>query len=109
MAKRSTFTPEGARHIVRSIQRLDASQSIPPLSRANFGGGEGWRTLVGKTDASVVKGFTVTVSLWDGDFGSESDTGTNITAKSYFSDIDSAKWVAVVETVRGYIIIAWEC
>lgn len=109
MAKRSTFTPEAARKIARGIQKIDGGQSVPPLSRAASGMGEGWRLLIGKTDAAIAKGASGTISIWDGTQGSESDTGDNVTAYNYFGDIAITKWVGVFETVRGYVIIAAEC
>lgn len=71
----------------------------------------GIRLRLGKTDSSVLKGFSVTVSQYkgDGDGGTESDTGYNFTAFSRFSDIETAKWVFCVRFLSHWEIIVWEC
>lgn len=109
MAKKVTFTRESAERIARSVRRSEGAQVPPTRRQRQYGGGGEFRVLIGKTDASHAKSASGTISIWDGTQGSETDTGQNVTAYNYFAAIGSGKWVAVVETVRGYIIIAAEC
>lgn len=110
MANGVRFTRESAKRVAQAVRKLEGGQSIPPLSRASSGMGEGWRMLIGKTDAAIAKGASGTVSIWDGATqGSESDTGENVTAYCRFGDVAITKWVGVMETVRGYEIICAEC
>lgn len=65
--------------------------------------------LLGKTDASHAKSASGTVSVWAGTPGSESDTGTNITAYNKFSAVASGKFVWVLNNGDGYYLVAAEC
>lgn len=110
MAKGVKFSHESAKRIAGAVRKVEGGQSIPPLSRANFGTGEGWRLLIGKADSAITKGTSGTISIWDGvTQGSESDTGENITAWCRFGDVASGAWVGIKETVRGYEIVIAEC
>lgn len=97
---------ERARQAILTVERSGVDKQP---HRARWGGESFGRVIIGKTDAAIAKGASGTISVWDGTQGSESDTTDNVTAYNYFGDIAITKWVAVVETVRGYIILAAEC
>ena len=100
---------ERARQAILTVERSGVDKQP---HRARWGGDTFGRVVIGKTNSAVSKGTgsANNVSVWDGATqGSESDTTDDLTAYNYFGDIGSGKWVAVVETVRGYIIIAAEC
>lgn len=65
--------------------------------------GNGWYVasdcpacLLGKTDAAVAEGASVTVSVWGGTAGSETDTTANVTAWNRLSAIASGSWVLLL-------------
>jgi hypothetical protein len=98
---------ERARQAILTVERSGVDKQP---HRGRWGGETFGRVIVGKADAAIAKSASGTISVWDGATqGSESDTTDNVTAWNYFGDVASGKWVAVVETVRGYIIIAAEC
>lgn len=111
MAKKTSFTRQSAERIATTVRKVEGSQSPPVRNRGGMGGDTFGRVIIGKTNGAISKGGGTTnnVSVWDGAQGSETDTGDDITAFDYFADIGSGKWVAVVETVRGFIIISAEC
>lgn len=109
MAKKTFFSRESAERIARSTRKVERMQAEPSRRQRQYGWDTFGRVIIGKTNASVTAPNTVSVSVWDGTQGSETDTGDDITAYDYFADIGSGKWVAVVETVRGYIVISAQC
>ena len=65
---------------------------------------------LGKTDASIDKDSTGTVSLYAGtDKGSETDTTNDIEAYNRFGDIEADKWVFVEFIHGGWEIYQGEC
>lgn len=111
MAKIYGFSSEDdLRRIARSVRKSESGQSgDPPQRRAGGGTGDVYRVLFGKTDSSHAKSASGTVSIWSGTTSTLSDTGDNVTAYNRFADLDSGKWVAVVEVPWGYELIAGEC
>ncbi len=100
---------ERARQAILTVERSGLDRQP---HRGRWGGESFGRVIIGKSNSAITKatGASNNVSVWDGATqGGESDTGDDLTAWNYFGDIGSGKWVAVVETVRGYIIIAAEC
>jgi len=66
--------------------------------------------IVCKTDAAVSIGNTVTVSVYSGTLGSETDTGENLTGVyCRFGSVLSGAWALAVYTGNGYELIAAEC
>ncbi len=71
---------------------------------------ENSNVVLGKTDSSVNKGSSVTVSIWAGTFGSEADTGVNVTGVgNRWVNIGSGKWVLVAWNGTQPYIAAVEC
>lgn len=104
------FTRGSAQRIADVVREVEGAPRTGLRYRGRSYPSEGWRLLIGKTDASLTKGNSGTISIWDGTTQSSfSDTGDDITAYNRFADISSSKWVAVKETVRGYEIIMAEC
>jgi hypothetical protein len=65
---------------------------------------------LGKTDSSVTKGNTGTVSEYvGGTSGSESDTGDNYTVYFRYADVASGKWVLFLRLMGNWEAIAAEC
>ncbi len=65
---------------------------------------------LGKTDSSINKGASGTVSIWDGPEGSESDTGNNVTGVyNRFANVGSGKWVIVIFFRGKKYLIGAEC
>mgnify|MGYP007100097628 CR=1 FL=1 len=104
----SEATFERARQAILTVERSGVDKQP---HRGRWGGEAFGRVLIGKSNSAITKGTgsANNVSVWDGVQGSESDTGDDVTAWNYFGDIADAKWVAFVETVRGYVILAAEC
>ncbi len=70
------------------------------------------QTLIGKSDSgtpSINKGTYVIVHVYSGAPGTETDTGTSVSAWNPFGDIGASKWVACA-LINGYwYLIAAEC
>jgi hypothetical protein len=65
--------------------------------------------FVGKTDAAVTKSSSVTVSIWTGASGAESDSGVNMTSVySRYADVGTGKWVRCAINLQGTMATAWE-
>ena len=110
MASKVVFTRESAQRIAKAVRKSEGLPSVPLGGRRMAPAGEGWRLLIGKTDASHAKGASGTISIWDGETQSSfSDTGENITAYNRFATVASGMWVGVKETVRGYELVCAEC
>ena len=108
--KGTVFTRGSAERIAATVRKVEGSPGQPLRGRQAMGSDTFGRVIIGKTDSSHAKGASGVVSIYDGATqGSESDTTINVTAWNRFGAIASGKWVAVVETVRGYEIIAAEC
>lgn len=72
------------------------------------GSSGGFAIWFGKTDASHDKGATGTISIYDA--SDETDTGKNLeNVKNYFADLDSDKWVIVVEINSRRLLATGEC
>ena len=110
MAKKTAFTRESAQRIAQAVRKVEGTQRQNRPSRTWTSGDSFGRVIVGKTAGSHAKSAAGTINIWDGETqGSETDTGETLSAWNYFAAISAGKWVAVVETVRGYIIISAEC
>ena len=70
------------------------------------------QTIIGKSDTgtpSSNKGTYITVHVYDGAPGAETDTGDSVSAWNPFGDIGASKWVACA-MINGYwYVIAAEC
>ena len=66
-------------------------------------------SLLGKTDASIAKGSSGTVSIYCGQAGSETDTTWNVDAYNRFSTVSSDKWVGVTRVHGNWYLTAKEC
>lgn len=67
---------------------------------------------LGKTDAAINKNARGTVSVWDGAWGSEADSGANIeSVGNRWANVGSGKWCYVAfSPLNGYpILTAAEC
>lgn len=73
---------------------------------ASFGGLE---AVLGKTNASHAKGADGTINVYTGTAGSETDSGSDITAHNKFGDVASGKWVICLKINSQWYLIAAEC
>jgi hypothetical protein len=65
---------------------------------------------LGKSDSSLAKGASGTVSVWAGAVGSESDTTFNITSVyNRFANVATTKWVTVTRLHRKPYLTSAEC
>lgn len=65
--------------------------------------------LRGKTDSSLGKGDSGTISIYYGAAASKSDAGYNVTAYNPYGDIDATKWVKVTRVDGQWEVDATEC
>lgn len=62
-----------------------------------------------KTDATLNKGATGTVSIYTGTALSESDTGVNATGVNKFANLGSGKWIVIARIDGDEYAVAGEC
>lgn len=100
------LTPELAR-AVRDMVR-DYLRSSPELRRDRSGlppRQHDYSIELGKVDAAVTAGNSVSVSIWRGTTkGSETDTGVNVTAYLRYSELASGSWCHVMYHNGGWEI-----
>jgi hypothetical protein len=75
------------------------------VSSANSAGG----MIIGKTSGAIAKGSSGTVHVYNGTAGSESDSGSTLTAFNAFGDVASGKWIAAAQINGSWYLIAAEC
>lgn len=63
----------------------------------------------GKADSAITKGNTGTVSIWAGVWGSEADTGFNVTAGNYYGDVESGAWLDLTNDGFLWYLTAADC
>ena len=110
---RYTFQPEDIRRIADAVRAHER--------RTIHGGGGGFvreaphRIRHGKTDGTITKGTTGTVSLYKGVTTSGgattgTDTGLNVTANNMYGDpVPINTWVTVAHDGQTWAIIAMDC
>ncbi len=72
---------------------------------ANSAGG----MIVGKMAGAIAKGSSGTVNVYHGAAGSETDSGSTITAYNAFGDVAAGKWIAAAQINGTWYLIAAEC
>lgn len=111
------LTPAAFQKLKRVIAQLEREhknlkQRLQRLGsqKKRIGRGTVTRLYLGKTDGAINKGASGTVSIWDGEEGSEEDTGRNMEGVyNRFANIGSSKWV-IFAVFRGRkYIVAPEC
>lgn len=109
--RKVVFTRDGARRIAQTVRKSEGAQSGGPPARGRGYPSDFGRVVFGKTTGAVAKGASGSVTIWDGPTLATSVATTTVLTGVYnfFADVGATKWVAVVETVRGYAMIAAEC
>jgi len=69
----------------------------------------GFGAVIGKTSGAIAKGSSGTVKVYNGTAGSESDSGSTITAYNPFADVADDKWVAAMQINGQWYLVAAEC
>ena len=89
----------------RVIAVLDATNALALVQR------DPMLTFRGKTDASLSKGASGTISIYAGTLGSETDTTINMTAYNRFATVAITKWVTCSYCFdnQGWDLISAEC
>ncbi len=64
---------------------------------------------IGKTSGAIDKGSSGTVAIYNGTAGSETDSGSTITAYNPFADVADDRWVAATQINGQWYLIAAEC
>lgn len=107
-----TFNEDARRRIRRSVGVTESGDGdgnglgglLGAVARFVF------QVKLGKTDATIAKGASGTVSEYKGTTaGSESDTTVNHTCYNRFGDIGSGKWVLYIRLMGSWQIIQAEC
>ena len=65
--------------------------------------------IIGKTDSSIAKNASGTVSIYSGTAGSETDTAESVTAFNKFANVGSGKWVMCTLIGSVWYLSAAEC
>jgi hypothetical protein len=112
MAKRVTFTEDGARRIVQATKAYESgNRDMPPVHFRQVGDDSTLRLC--KTSSTFNKGTTATLDVWeDGTPPSESQT-TGVTIPDVvnkYANIASGKFVSVALHGNGrWYVVAAEC
>lgn len=66
---------------------------------------------IGKTSGAITKGTSGTVKIYKGTLGSETDSGSTLTAWNRYADVADAKWVrwAWNDDSKAFDLVAAEC
>ena len=92
---------------VRGVEDGGRGGTIPPADR---GYGDDSDGVLCKTTSSWAKGSSATLQVWAGQPGSETNTGTTLTAYNRYATIASGKWCTVMLHRHGYYyLISGEC
>ena len=64
---------------------------------------------IGKADADIAKGTTGTISIYRGEYGSETDSGEDQEIRARYSDVPENAWCLLAPTANGYELAEFEC
>src|SRR5262245_38370779 len=103
--KITTFTRQSAQRIARAVRQVEGAQASPLryAGARGAGGGDVYRTLVGKCDAAIDKGNSGTMKLWYGETGAtyaeaeENGEPVEVTIYARLFDVPAGVFVYCVE------------
>ena len=105
-----TFSGDAVERIRQTVRAVEGQQELPQTSRANSIALQFDYAQIGKTDASLAKGTSGTISVYSGASSSSlTDTGENITAYNRFGAIAANRFVFVWTLPWGFEVTAAEC